>query len=220
MAVTLRKYKATYFPAPKIACTSVKYLLYYIENGNEFQSSVIDGKTKHIHDSVYSTPKFISVDKAAISDHLRFAVVRDPIKRLISAYTNRVVFYKELAAHKLDPDLAKRLGVHPDPTIDEFFSKIAEYRLLSPSIRHHTDAQTVFFGNDLAYFHRIYTVANLPQLVEDLSRLTGMALTLPHEQSGGPKIDASELRPRTLLQAAEYCAGDYALLRDYYRFSN
>ncbi len=83
--------------------------------------------------------------------------------------------------------------MHPDPTISELISEIAEYRLLSDSIRHHSDAQTVFLGSDLAYFHRIYSVGDLPQLVEDLSRLTGMELSLRHEQAGGPKIDASEL---------------------------
>ena len=216
MAVELTQFNTVYFPVPKVACTSIKHLLYLIEHGEPFQETVVDGKVQHIHATVYGTPSFFDVDHARYAGHFRFAVVRDPVARLLSAYTNRVVFYHELSERVIDADLAARLGVRPDPSIEEFIDGIDKYRFLSRSIWHHTEPQSVFLGPDLGYFDKVYRLSELSQMMEELCRRTGMALELPHEQSGGPKLDAASLAPRSLRRAVEYCSGDYALLRGYY----
>lgn len=217
MAVELRNHNIVYFPVPKTACTSLKMLFFQMNEGRIFEKYTKDGKLMHIHNAAYGSPTFWDVDHKSFADMTRIAVIRDPIGRLLSAYSNRVRFHRELSEARIDTDLAERLKIHPDPSPDEFFGNLEKYRILSNSIRHHTDLTSVFLGPNLAYFKKIYRIEELDKLTADLSGTLGKQLTLGREQTGGEKIYLKDLANITRKKLALYCMGDYALMKDYFR---
>ncbi|WP_226638557.1 sulfotransferase family 2 domain-containing protein [Novosphingobium profundi] len=216
MPVNILNNKISYFPVPKTACTSIKYLFYYVENGKDFEMTEVNGEVQHIHNSMYPTEYFQVVDQKALVGSTRIAVIRDPVARMLSAFSNRVGFHKELSEDRIDMEMARKLEVHPNPSPDHFFNNIEKFRALSPSIKHHTDMTSAFLGYDLSYYHKIYTINELDELVDFLQGETGMDLKMGREQTGGAKLAFSDLLPRARKNLLQYCYGDYALMRGYY----
>lgn len=216
MAVELKNHNIAYFPMPKTACTSLKLLCFEINEGRKFEKYKKDGKLHHIHNAGYTTPAFWDVNHKDLEDMTRIAVIRDPIARLLSAYSNRVGFHQELSERHIDMELAQKLGVGPDPSPDEFFLNLEKYRFLSYSIRHHTNLSTTFLGPDLGYFHQVFRIEELDRLTAFLSEAVSMELTLGREQTGGKKIRLGDLSGKARRQLTMYCLPDYALIKDYY----
>ena len=216
MAVELKNRDIVYFPMPKTACTSLKMLFFQLNEGHPFEKYKKDGKLYHIHNAAYGTPTFWDVDHAAYEGMTRVAVIRDPIARMLSAYSNRVRFHRELSEKRIDMKLAEKLGVGPNPSPDAFFVNLEKYRFLSPSIRHHTDLSTTFLGPDLGYYHKVFRIEELDKLTSFLSTAVSKDVVLGREQTGGKKIRFEELSNRARKQLVMYCLGDYALLKDHY----
>ena len=66
------------------------------------------------------------IEKYDISSFTKICLIRDPIQRFISAYTNRVMHHKELSidkmkAHNLDPEMA-------NPNFVKYVRKFKTYR--------------------------------------------------------------------------------------------
>jgi len=217
MAVELKNHNIVYFPMPKTACTSLKMLFFQINEGRIFETYQEDGKLMHIHNAAYGSPSFWDVKHKDFQDMTRIALIRDPVSRLLSAYSNRVRYHRELSEQRIDMDLADRLGVGPDPSPDEFFINLEKYRFLSNSIRHHTDLATTFLGPDLEYFQKVYPIEEIGKLTRFLSETVKQDLVLGREQTGGKKVQFKDLSSQARKQLTQYCLGDYALMKDYYR---
>lgn len=207
MAIVLNKWKISYVPVPKAACSSLKLMFFHLENGRDFQPAMRNGQMFHIH-RFYATTAFASLPHAAIQDHWRIAVVRDPVKRFLSCYSNRVCHYKELSQRHLPPD-AIRSGATPNPSLEEFVEKLELYRQYSKPIKHHTDPQIFFLGEDENYFHRIFQMHELQELVHEVSARTKTPLELPHAQSHGPKLSTSELSANAVTKIKKFYQQDY-----------
>ena len=85
---------------------------------------------------------------------IRIVVKRDPVKRFISGYRNRVLFHKRL---------------NQMPSIDEFISNYAKYSSHS-DIETHFREQVQFFGFDKTKFTHVFDVTEMHlvrQLFED-----------------------------------------------------
>ena len=217
MAVPLKNHDLVYFPMPKTACTSIKKLFFHLNENRVFENYRKDGTLMHIHNAGYGTPYFSDLKHKNYTAKTRVTVIRDPISRLLSAYSNRVAFHRELSERRIDIDLAGKLGSGPDPSPDEFFLNLEKYRVLSPSIRHHTDHATKFLGPSLTYFQKVYPIEKLTELVDFLSEKTSQDLTLGREQTGGKKIYFKDLSKPARKQLALYAMGDYALFDGHYR---
>jgi Sulfotransferase family len=216
MPIVLRKYNIAYFPVPKVACSSLKHLFFFLEHGRKFENSIDSaGKKHHIHNSVYPTLNTSEDDWSCAANMHRIVVVRDPIDRFISAYRNRVMFYKELSRTKIDKGKAQTLGAKADPDLNEFIDHLELYRTLSPVIKHHTDPQSYFVGHTLDYFNKVYRFEELETLASDLGEKIGQSVILPHEQKGlaEPPPSISAKRVGKIL---EFYSGDYALLKRLY----
>lgn len=207
VAIIVDKIRLAYFPAPKVACTSVKYMFYKLENGRDFVDGVRNSAMFHIH-SYYGSSPFSAAPLDRLSAHDRICIVRDPIKRFLSCYSNRVLFHRELSEHHLSPE-AIAAGAVPDPSLELFTERLKIYRKHSPSIRHHTDPQIHFLGPDPEFYARIYQMSELDELASDLSLKSGMQLDLPHAQTGGEKIDPRALSAETLDRIRDFYRKDY-----------
>lgn len=214
MAVFLKQHDIAYFPVPKVACTSFKHLFFHIQNGWNLQKFWVNDQVFMIHD-FYPTLAFGQNHFERVRDYWKFALVRDPVARFLSAYANRVHHHRELAPWVVGPK-AEAAGVPCNPDIATFIDHLDTYRTISGGIRHHTDPVTSFLGPDLGIYDAVYRIEEIERCMADLNARLPALQTLPHTQTGGPKIGADELSPAQIDRIREVYAGDYALLSGYY----
>lgn len=207
LAIIVDKIKLAYFPAPKVACTSLKLMFYQVENGRNFEKSIINGEVFHIHHH-YPAIRFDMSRHERMSGLERVCVVRDPVSRFISSYTNRVIFHGELDESRL-PAKAIAKGAKPRPSLEEYVERIELYRKYSKSIRWHTEPQVTFYGGDKRYFQKVYGMSELESFRGYVSERLGEEVELPHAQSGGPKISKEDLSSNAMRKIREMYSEDY-----------
>lgn len=209
MPLIIRRKNLAYFPVPKIACTSIKHMLHEMKTGEQFKPLTRpNGKTVFIH-RLYSSVPFDELPHAELAPLHKITIIRDPIARFLSAYSNRVVHYRELSEEKCGPKLAAA-GLQPDPDLTQFIDRFEDYIKTVQIINHHTLPMTTFLGTDAGYFDRVYDFSELPQLEADMQALTGTTVALPRKQTGGPKLRKSDLTPAQIDRIRAYYAADYA----------
>lgn len=225
MVGVLEREKIAYFGVHKAAGTTVKNALFQVQEGRAWQPS--DGP---LH------PKFPSIPvKPEDFDRYRgywtFTVIRDPVRRFLSAYQNRVLDHKDLTIQsnlKSDKSVAGRLrklvgSYHPfpgferQPSIENLIKHYADYCRISTHIYVHTCPSKEFIGDDLSYFDEVYTTADLDRLARDLTARTGQAISFEHHNKSAsrpPKFeDLSQADQNFLI---DHTQEDYALFKDYF----
>jgi len=209
--IYLSRWSIGYQPIPKAACTSIKELLFRAVTGAPFSRELAEG-ANHVHRYFDLRTRDVSAAE------FRFVVVRDPIKRFLSAFGNRVLHHKELSrayveALNLVPPLELDSFVF-DPDLAGFVDRFETYRRI-PTIDHHFRPISEFSA-PLRAFDKVYPFESLDQLVSDLHKRTGVPMSLPHSQRGGPKIQPKDLSARVFDKLAELFAADYAMLDGLY----
>ncbi len=213
--VLCEKYSIGYLPLPKIANTSIKHAMFELENKVSYDSTNFD--YQHIHD--YFRKKTKSIDNAAF----RFVVIRDPIKRFLSAFSNRVIYHRELSetAIRVLAESQPHLRIKPEnypfnPNLSNFIENLAIFQKI-PSIFIHTCPQSSLIQN-LEIFNKVYKIEELANLEKDLSDISRKPILFRHAQSGGPKIDVACLDADQLAKLKIYYEEDYRLLSPWYPF--
>lgn len=210
MAIPLWRYGICYYPAPKVANTSVKHAMYWLKEGRSFEAAKIPGGGfKHIH-KVYKTPLFDEVDNASYENLLKFTIVRDPIDRLVSVWRNRVMHHRELSVDRLKK-VNNTEGLVASPDLNTFVENIEGYRMISPSIRTHSNPLVDFLGTSPDFFHLIFDIRNLSNLQKFLSLASGKEVQIPHEQTGGPPANRSNLKPENIDKIKIFYEKDYRI---------
>ncbi len=207
----LPKQELIYIPIPKNACTSIKHALYEIEHRQSFDypKHKILGY-RDIHDYYHKQ----AFSFAAVSDLLndtsftKFAVIRDPVKRLISCYRNRVVDLKDLESGKLG-------GLTGNPDINFFILNLKKYQKENKIIEHHSRPQHNFLGNTLKYLNHIFPIEHIKSL-KNLLKSYQPGFVLPKSKFKGTTYQLNDLSPEALDNAIFYYKKDYDLLKNYY----
>jgi Sulfotransferase family len=214
MAILLPAQKIAYFDTPKVASTSIKLALHQIASGETLHGREDLDVLAH---RIYPTNRLAGPQEfAACRDYWKFAIVRDPVKRLLSAYSNRVVHHRDQYKDRFVRTRAALLGLSMDPDVNTFFQRLGRYRAQSGRIRHHTDRIAQYIGTDLSRFDAIYPIEKLDQFSADLAARTGQPVTLLRLQTGGPVITVDMLSRRTFDRLMAYLAPEYDLLHAYY----
>ena len=214
MPILFHERKIAYFDTPKVASSSIKDALHRLEHGTVLESRFNASKATH---QAYPTKKLSGPeDFTRHPDYFKFAVVRDPLKRLLSAYSNRIVHHRDQYRGRMARQRAMLLGLSMEPDIDSFFLRLSRYRLQSGSIRHHTNLVEHYIGKDLARFDAIYPIEKLDQLAADLGARTGEPVVFGRLQTGGPKVTPDMLSPAAFRALMDYLRPEYALLKEYY----
>ena len=181
MVMICEKHKLAFFGLPKVASTTLKHILYELDHGYPFDRAAHGGQSVH---AVYpSRPNMTPARMEALSDYWRFTVVRDPAKRILSVYANRIYDHWDLLQGRLARPRARLLGLDLKPDPDTFLRKMHRYRLQSGSIRHHTDPMVAFLGKDLSKLDAFYRFEDLDRLAADLSARTGKDIAFPRFQT-------------------------------------
>lgn len=206
MTVVLKEHKLFYAAIPKVACSSIKTMFYEIENGFAFKPFKTSGRSWYIHD-VYPRRLRQDFPTQKIADYRRLALVRDPIKRFLSAYGNRVVHHKEASQEAVDK-LGGFSKLTPNPDLGEFVDRMERYMKIS-SLAWHCKPMTEFIGTDASYFHGLYSIQQMDGFLEDVSGVIGKQAQAPRLQTGGPKLSPSDLTAKQTAKLEKFYRADY-----------
>ena len=219
MPVLMHEQKYAYFPVPKCACTSLKHFFFEIENGFRFKSFKVNGRPRYIHNAAYPSNEFNAYMQDATKDMHCVAVVRDPISRVLSCYANRVLHHRELDNVELsDKDIER--GMTQRPTLDLFLRFFRRYRELSGPIAHHSRSLSYFLGKDSSFFHRIYDISQVGQMIEDMKVWFRSVPELRRMQKSGLKLTAADLSPKQIAKVKNLFAEDYEVFGDFFKHTD
>jgi len=192
----------TFSPLPKNGSSSLSRVFYLMEKGEEAPSY----RSGRLYMS--SKTSFLTASEYRKSSSYRFAIVRDPVQRLVSAYANRVLDFRDL--DRVTTELQKA-GLSTTPELNEFVQHLETYRRISGMLRHHTHPQSRFLYPDLSIYSRLYTLSEMPELEAWFQeRVPGFIM--PREKTTGTKIPISELSAASRQKLERFYARDYALL--------
>lgn len=214
MCVELSQLRIVYMPVPKAACTSVKAALSSIDDGSPISAEDIQKNSTVVH-RYYQTSRFRPHRWEPYCDGTwwRFSVVRDPLKRLLSVYSNRVVGLREL--HN-SPRLRAQKTLPLDPDPDFFFQNLKKYMDLSSSIKHHALSARLYIGPKPIKFDKIYRTDEIDVLAKDLSAKAGRTVVVPRFNESKSTIALNDLDEKTVRHLEERLQEQYDHLSDYF----
>ncbi|WP_318466407.1 sulfotransferase family 2 domain-containing protein [Photobacterium leiognathi] len=202
-----------YMPIPKVACTSIKNTFFKIKENRDYDPTIDYGN--HIH-------QYWEKNKENISDtSFKFIIIREPIKRFLSAYSNRVCHHKELSLAKIqqsNPKIAGAFEIYT-PGLGQFIDNFEQYNRVN-SINHHCKPVSEWVNGDMSIFDKIYPLENIAELQSDLTSVLNQEVIFPREQTGGRKIMIQDLSRNQVDFLMEFYRQDYQLLRKYYNFDD
>lgn len=212
MVVAIPAHKIAYMPVPKAACSSVKAALAVVDPDVEVDFSAIAKDDDAAH-SIYQTMRFRPHRWKMYEGWWRFTVVRDPLSRLLSVYSDRVDGRRELFN---SPKIRKQSKLPPDPDADFFFQNIEEYKQLASVVKHHALPVRLFIGPKPLKYDRIFTVAQIPELEGELSRICKTDVVVPRFNASKKKLDFNTLNPRTQSFLADFLQEEYDHLNAFF----
>lgn len=212
MVVAVSSFKIAYMAVPKAACSSVKAALAMVDPHVDLTLDSMAADNTLVH-KAYPTMRFRPHRWEEYEDWWRFTVVRDPLKRLLSVYTDRVVARRELFN---SPKLRRQSALPMDPDPDFFFQNLSRYVDLASVVKHHAIPVRLFIGPKPLRYHHVFTVNQLGDLAAELSERTGQRAEIPKFNSSGQKIDIADLQPETRTALATMLEPEYDHLSDYF----
>jgi len=194
MSAFLPKEGICYFSVPKCASSTLKHFFFEAENGRAFTAFQVSGKRVSVH-GLYKCTSFEAQSSLARGQDWKFAVVRDPVSRVVSAYNNRIVHHAQLENPRFHA--ANQDGeLSASPTLDEFVDKLELYRERSKVVADHVKPLSHFLGRDPDYFDRIFALGELDELHAELAKRFGRDIPgFRRVQATRSKLGASELSP-------------------------
>lgn len=178
--------KAAYYHAPKCASRTVlgwvilikhpdlieKYPEVFEENRKEGHNDIELFLNKFAQQSltkIHLTRNWKKEVPVVESDY-RFCIIRDPIDRFISAFANRVLFFKKISLKSGKPF-----------DLETFISKFDYIQENSLDISVHFRPQYYYYG-DLDKFHHVYKMNELDKLKKRLEEIFNTKLPSLHLQ--------------------------------------
>lgn len=168
-----------YHPAPKCGCSTMKEVI--------LRANGIDGRWKPAQEFPH---RFIPCVKFnEVKADVKMCVVRDPIERFISGYSNRVLFHKDIKPIEFNKFV---------DNFEYFYKKV-------PIFRHHFTPQTWFVGKDPKYYTNIFFVNEMSDAIDFVSDFFEVEPVYVRNQTGG-----SNLKPIPNEKQKEF-------IRDFYK---
>lgn len=215
MAMLCHRLKIAYFGVPKVASSSIKQTLYKLEHGHDFDKA--DHAGQHIHNVFPDKISIMPQDMPGLEDYWKLVILRDPVKRILSCYGNRIIDYGDLRKGRLARTRAALLGVSMTPDLNTFIKRLKSYRLQSGEVRHHSNPYTRFLGSDLSFFDSVFTMEELPALEQELAKRADQPVILSSCKTNSTKLTLEDLSEAAFDKLLRYTQADYELLKDYYQ---
>ncbi|WP_296746632.1 sulfotransferase family 2 domain-containing protein [Mesorhizobium sp.] len=212
MVVRIEGLGATYYPIPKSGTSSVKYALMALD---EKHNSVSADPDNEVHDHLRTD----WVDPfEPVYDGLggKFTVVRDPLERLLSAYSSRILDVNVLTRSSADAGLLEHFQLPISPDVETFILNVEKYCASSPEIQFHVASPRCFVGSSLFLFDHVFRFEEMDRVAAFLSSISGKAVAFPKLQVARARVAPSDLSSAALAKAMRFCRYDYGFLIDYY----
>ena len=212
MVIAVANAGLAYAPVPKAGCSSVKAMLAQVDPDVTLPNP--DKVSNRLFHAMYPTRRYNRWRFRNTRDLFRFTVVRDPLKRLMSVYTNKVVHKKELFnSRKIRTGVA---DLPPDPDPDFFFQNLAAYIDAASVIKHHALPTRLFTGQDLGGYDVVFRTSEMDDVARTLSERTKQKVQAVRVNSSEVKLDFQDLKWRTVDALRPFVADEYAHLKDYF----
>ena len=213
MVVAIESHKIAYMAVPKSACTSVKVALSQCDPSASLDMETAAADHSVVH-SAFPTKRFRPHRWRGYEGWWRITVVRDPIKRLMSVYTDIVAGRQEIRNSRRLRRADSVLPIDPDP--DFFYQNLDGYMKAASVVKHHALPVWLFIGPRPHLYDRIYRIEELPILAEDLSNRIGRPITIPRFNKATTTLDFSDLNNTTRASLKEFLDVEYASLAGIY----
>lgn len=208
MPYTMPAQRMAFFFSPKSGGTSLRAFLFHAENGFPFRDYSVQGARVDAN-MLAANYRFNRINHDELAQFRRFALLRDPVKRFLSGYSNRVLHYRELSIEAAGRELLRE-GLPPDPDISTFLENYVGYLRCSRPLARHFLKQQKFIGNDATYFERIFRLEQVEELVDFVNAECGTDARMPRLQTGGPKLDFFQLDEDLQIGVLNICRHDVA----------
>jgi hypothetical protein len=223
MAVTSHRARVFYVVVPKAACTSVKVFFRDLEEEADarrpsFLGRLFGGgkRARPIHNvDGYRTVPFDEAGPVP-EGYARISVVRDPLMRLQSAWSNKVCRAAFEARGEVEAIRARGLPV--DPSFAAFVENYEAYREVSRPAHIHTRPLAWHLGGDVSWYDRLFKLEELGAFEAFISERVGRAVSVPRENKGHPDARPFEFAARHVGLVRGILAEDYRLLGRLYDF--
>jgi len=209
--------RMAFFFSPKAGGTSLRAFLFHAENGFPFRDYSVQG-TRFDANTLAANYRFTHTDHASLEGYRRFALLRDPVTRFLSGYSNRVLHFRQLSIEAAGPNLLRE-GLPPDPDIATFTENYIGYLRCSKPVARHFLKQQKFIGTDAGYYDRIFTLERIDELVAFVNARCKSDAKMPRLQTGGPRLDFFALPEDVQHDVLNICRHDIAfqLVPEYWR---
>jgi hypothetical protein len=216
MAAVSHHRRFVYFPIPKNATSSMKLVMYEIDTGVPFTEEIRkELRIRDVH-KLYPSSGFRKPWLRYYSAYTSIAIVRDPIKRFISAYRNRVVHTKVLEEKPAIAVALSREKLNLTPSLNELVENLDRYRAISHKVHAHTVPQSGYLGKFWKKINHRIPIERLNDVPQIVKATTGQDIVLKHEQTGGPKVSIDELSKANFDKLANFYRADYRMLKAFY----
>lgn len=226
MPVASSQLSLVYYDVPKVACTSLKTWFWELEHGQAFTG---DSPRDRVLNRLGLTPKdygdihrqestrtrsFKTAPKPP-ADYATLAVVRDPIRRLVSAWKDKVNAESFKRKTNLLLDLENE-GLVPNPDFETFIEHFDEYRMVTRATRIHTNSLAWHLGPDIGFYDHVFSLEALDELIAFLSGKLGKEVSLPRQNTSHSNRSAIKLSSAQVDRILEITRPDYQWLGSLY----
>ena len=198
--------KLVYYPVAKNANSSAKlfFLKHLKMNKNYYFLSDKVPEYKVNEDSKYKNldkkynlvnflPSYTPFEKIEVDE--KCCIIRNPIKRFISAYKNRVLFHKDFGFRNLN--------------INEIIEKLEN----NSFDNRHFLPQSYWLGSDLRYFTIVSNISNMETFINGVNNFFQNKVEFPRIQTGGADENIT-LTDSQIIKLKKIYSSDYDLIGD------
>ena len=198
--------KLVYYPVAKNANSSAKLFFlkhlkmdknYYFLSDKVPEYKVNeDSKYKNLdkkYNLVNFLPSYTPFEKIEVDE--KCCIIRNPIKRFISAYKNRVLFHKDFGFRNLN--------------INEIIEKLEN----NSFDNRHFLPQSYWLGSDLRYFTIVSNISNMETFINGVNNFFQNKVEFPRIQTGGADENIT-LTDSQIIKLKKIYSSDYDLLGD------
>jgi hypothetical protein len=194
---------------PKSASTSVLKALYYLNHDQIFCAK----------DHGFGVHRWGRINSGKLSTvNNRVIVIRDPVRRFLSGYSNRVNFHQSLskkAMEKNRPNALPKIEVF-NPTLSEFINSFSLYMQVKTIDHHFRPISGHLTGVPLSFYNHVVKIEEAAGIKDILIQIFGKDFEFTREQATGEKIPIGALTYQQLSKITEFYTSDYRLLEGYY----
>ena len=198
--------KLVYYPVAKNANSSAKlFFLKHLklDKNYYFLSDKVpeykineDSKYKNLdkkYNLVNFLPSYTPFEKIDVDE--KCCIIRNPIKRFISAYKNRVLFHKDFGFRNLN--------------INEIIEKLEN----NSFDNRHFLPQSYWLGSDLRYFTIVSNISNMETFINGVNNFFQNKVDFPRIQTGGTNENIG-LTDNQITKLNKIYSSDYDLIGD------